>query len=374
MVQQQMNPYFDMQTYAPEEWKAYQEYANTQTGRRGGLFGAFDRVGKVFENNVTQKVAPVVHKVTNALNTPGGLVAMVALMAGIPYFPGMTEASLAAAAEAAGISSAELASYVAAAESEIATGGITGGTSGMIPGGVSATAAAAPSVVNSLIPSAATTTAAASGLSNYLTPALGAAAQLYGQQQANNAISDAANTAAASADKNLAFQREMFNTIRADQEPFRAAGVSALGKLSPLMDYKKFSMNDFMEDPGYQFRLTQGQQALDRSAAARAGLQSGAALKAATEFGQKMGSEEFNNAFNRYGIERERAINPLLSMAGFGQTATNNLQTGATNYGNTAGQIMQNAGNTQANAQLARGSVYADTGNELMKMLTRYKV
>ena len=210
------------------------------------------------------------------------------------------------------------------------------------------------------------------GNSNMLSTLLGGGAQLYGQDKAIGAINRAADISAQTAKDNLAFNRDVFNQAQANQEPFRAAGVSALGKLSPLMDYKKFSMDDFKADPGYNFRFTQGQRGLDASAAARGGLQSGKALKDAVTFGQEMGSQEYNNAFNRYGIERDRAINPLMQVAGFGQTATNNMQTGATNYGNTAGQIMQNAGDTQANANLARGSTYANTGNQLAQMLARY--
>ena len=411
------NPFYDQQTYDPQGYNEMRRVAELRAGsRRRGGFGFLDRIGEAFENNVTQRLEPFVQNVADEIATPQGIIATVALMAGIPYFSGMTEASLAAAAESAGISSAELAALKTQAANVAGSGAGTtnaltmagtgapgfqttgtlanaGGFGGATFGGpttLSAAQAALAAAANAAPASAASaganalrqaaqaaapaaaSAATANGLSNFLGPALGAASQIAGGYMANNAITDAANTAAASADKNIAFQREIINAIRADQEPFRAAGVSAIGKLGPLMDYKKFSMNDFMADPGYQFRLTQGQQALDRSAAARAGLQSGSALKAATAFGQEMGSQEFNNAFNRYGIERERAINPLLSMAGFGQTATNNLQQGAQNFGNTAGTIMGNAGNTQANAQLARGSVYANTGNQLAEILGRY--
>jgi len=366
------NPFYDQQTYDPQGYAEAVRYAETQAGsRRGGLFGALDRVGKVFEDNVTQRLEPFVQNVADEIGPAvmkyGVPLAAAAITggAGAELFPGFM-ASLSAPNSVTGLGELGINTALPAG----AQGGIAAGTT--LAGGALPAAAAAGG--SNFLANAAGALTGAGGMSNLLGPALGAASQIAGGYMANEQISKAADTAAASADKNLAFQREMFNTIRADQEPFRAAGVSALGKLTPLMDYKKFSMSDFMADPGYQFRLTQGQQALDRSAAARAGLQSGAALKAATAFGQEMGSQEFNNAFNRYGIERERAINPLLSMAGFGQTATNNLQQGAQNFGNTAGTIMGNAGNTQANAQLARGSVYADTGNELMKMLTRYKV
>jgi len=212
------------------------------------------------------------------------------------------------------------------------------------------------------------------GNSNMLSTLLGAGAQAYGQNQAVGAINRAADISAQTAKDNLAFNRDVFNQAQANQQPFLDAGKAALGKLSPLMDYKKFSMDDFHADPGYNFRLTQGQRGLDASAAARGGLQSGAALKAAAAFGQDMGSQEYQNAFNRYGTERDRAINPLMQVAGFGGTTANNMATGGQNYANTGTEIMQNAGTNQGNAALARGSTYANSGNQLAQMIARYRM
>jgi len=357
------NPFYDQQTYDPQGYAEAVRYAETQAGsRRGGLFGAFDRVGKVFEDNVTQRLEPFVQNVADEIGP-------AAMKYGVP---------LAAAAITGGAGAELFPGFMASLS---APNSVTGlgelGINTALPAGAQGGIAAGTTLAGSALPAAAAAGSnflanGAGGMSNFLGPALGAAAQIAGGAAANNAISDAANTAAATADKNIAFQREIINTIRADQEPFRAAGVSALGKLGPLMDYKKFSMNDFMEDPGYQFRLTQGQRALDRSAAAGAGLQSGKALKDAVTFGQEMGSQEFGNAFNRSLAMRKAALDPLMQVAGYGQTAINNLQQGTQNFGNTAGTIMGNAGNTQANAQLARGSVYANTGNQLAEILGRY--
>jgi hypothetical protein len=367
MMSQQINPNYDWQTYAPEEHAANQKWAEQQTGQRGGLFGAFDRVGKVFEDNVTQPLSPYVHSAADrfgsALNKYGVPLAAMAITGGAAaeFMPGLM-ASMGASNGVTGLGELGINTALPAG----AEGGIAAGTS--LAGG----AAGGSNALASIMGGAGTATGAAGGISNWLGPALGAGAQVAGSVLADRQISQAADTAAASADKNLAFQREMFNTIRSDQQPFLDAGKAALGKLSPLMDYKKFSLDDFKADPGYNFRLTQGQRGIDASAAARGGLQSGAALKAAATFGQEMGSQEYQNAFNRYGVERDRAISPLMQMAGFGQTATNNAQQGTTNFANTSGQIMQNAGDTAANAQVARGSTYSNTGNQLAQMLARY--
>jgi hypothetical protein len=125
-------------------------------------------------------------------------------------------------------------------------------------------------------------------------------------------------------------------------------------------------MNQFQQDPGYAFRLKEGQQALDRSAAARGGLISGGALKAAQRYGQEMGSQEYMNAFNRYQTERAARLQPLQSLTGFGQTTANTLgaagQTMAGNVGNAYMQQGVNQGNALLAGSQARTSSYGDIG------------
>jgi hypothetical protein len=121
---------------------------------------------------------------------------------------------------------------------------------------------------------------------------------------------------------------------------------------------RDFGMQDFQQDPGYQFRLSEGQKALERSAAARGGLQSGSALKAATRFGQDMGSQEYQNAFNRYQINRSNQLNPLQSLMGAGQSATNTMTS-------AAGQQGQNQASNIYNAGQARASGYVGSANAL---------
>jgi hypothetical protein len=124
-------------------------------------------------------------------------------------------------------------------------------------------------------------------------------------------------------------------------------------------NYQKFGQAQFEQDPGYAFRLSEGQKALDRSAAQRGGLISGSALKAAQRYGQEMGSQEYTNAFNRYQTERQSQLNPLQSLAGVGQTTAQNLGGAGQSYAGAAGGLAsQNAAN-QGNAALAAGNIRA---------------
>jgi hypothetical protein len=144
----------------------------------------------------------------------------------------------------------------------------------------------------------------------------------------------------------------MFNKQIELQEPFRQAGIGALNKLIPLSDYTKFGPEQFQQDPGYAFRLSEGMKALDRTAAARGGLLSGATLKGAQRYGQDLGSQEYMNAFNRYQTERNAQLNPLQSLAGVGQTATGALTNAYGAYGAQTGQNLQDIGSARASGYL----------------------
>ena len=166
------------------------------------------------------------------------------------------------------------------------------------------------------------------------------------------AAQNAANTQAQATQAAQDAQERMFNRQVELQEPFRQAGIGALNKLIPLTDYIKFGMDQFTQDPGYAFRLSEGMKALDRTAAARGGLLSGATLKGAQRYGQEMGSQEYMNAFNRYQTERNAQLNPLQSLAGVGQTATGALTNAAQQFGAQTGQNLQDIGTARASGYL----------------------
>jgi hypothetical protein len=122
---------------------------------------------------------------------------------------------------------------------------------------------------------------------------------------------------------------------------------------------RDFSMADFQQDPGYAFRMSEGLKALDRQAAARGGLISGAALKGAQRYGQEAASQEYTNAFNRYQTNRANQLQPLESMMRTSQTAANTIGNAAGNYAQGAGEAYMGAGN-------ARASGYTGQGNALV--------
>ena len=178
-------------------------------------------------------------------------------------------------------------------------------------------------------------------------------------------------------DQQIALQREQFNRQLELQEPFRQAGVNALNKLAPLAsEYTQFGMDQFQQDPGYAFRLSEGMKTLERGAAARGGLLSGATMKGLQRYGQDLASQEYQNAFNRYGIERERRLNPLQSLAGVGQTSAQQVGQAGQNMtagiGGALGAYGQGASQAMGAAAQARASGYMGTANSLSGALGQY--
>jgi len=170
--------------------------------------------------------------------------------------------------------------------------------------------------------------------------------------------------------------KDTFEKQAALQEPFRQGGLTAQNRIMELLgvggnasaaDYgsmaKSFGNDQFQQDPGYAFRQAEGMKALERSAAARGNLLSGSALKGIQRFGQDLASQEYQNAFNRYQVERSARLNPLQSLMGSGQSATN-VVTGA------AGTEGQNIASGQIGAGQARASGYIGVGNAINQGLS----
>lgn len=189
------------------------------------------------------------------------------------------------------------------------------------------------------------------------------------------AVESAAGTSAAAQRYAADLQKQMFDKQLELQAPFREAGLAGQNRLLELLGlggnagaqgYGKYASAEFTpanflanQDPGYAFRMAEGMKGLERSAAARGGLLSGAALKGIQQYGQGLASEEYQNAFNRYQTQRTNTLNPFASLAGVAQTSSNALANAAGQYGSNAGNLAMAGGANQANAALAMGNIRA---------------
>jgi hypothetical protein len=180
--------------------------------------------------------------------------------------------------------------------------------------------------------------------------------------KAAKAQTDAARSAEASQERMLERQLE-------ETRPFRELSLQQLNRLAELygpegMYTKTPTMEDLTMDPGFSFRMSEGEKALARMQSARGGLFSGGAIKAGVRYGQEMGSQEFQNAYNRLMNERATVTNALLGIGGYGPAIA----------GQNVG-AMGTAGSNIANIQLgggqARASGYLGQANALNQALSQ---
>ena len=169
------------------------------------------------------------------------------------------------------------------------------------------------------------------------------------------------------ANEQIALQREQYLKNLELNKPFREAGLTAQNKLLGYLGLgegegryaRDFSMADYQADPGYAFRLSEGMKGMNATAAARGGLLSGNALRAGQEYGQQLGSQEYQNAFNRYQVNRANQLNPLQSLLGVGQTAVGQDISGGANYASNVGNALGAFGAGQASNIIGAGNARA---------------
>jgi hypothetical protein len=157
-------------------------------------------------------------------------------------------------------------------------------------------------------------------------------------------------------------------------QPYSTAGQGALSTLSGMLapggslTTTPSAATLMAQDPGYQFRLQQGQKALEASASARGGLLGGAAQKAAMQYGQGFGSNEYQNTWNRFMANRAQQYGMLSGLAGMGETAG----TALTNAGMQGAGLMTNANMQGAGLLTNAGVAGANLGTNAALRGTEY--
>jgi hypothetical protein len=149
-----------------------------------------------------------------------------------------------------------------------------------------------------------------------------------------------------------ALQAEIQRRMAADSDGFQAG---------PSVRTQDDLRAEALKEPGYQFGLQQGQQAIDRKAAAAGGRVSGAALKAANRFATDYATSGYNAAYGR----REDRLARLQTLAGFGNSATGSVANAGQNSTNAISQAMQSQGDAFGASRLAQGNIWSNTANQI---------
>src|SRR4051812_44378386 len=181
------------------------------------------------------------------------------------------------------------------------------------------------------------------------------------------ASTSAAKTQAGAANRATDLQGEMFDKAQANLSPYMQHGADAGQTLAGLLGpggrlTQSFTPADYLanKDPGYDFQLKQGQQALQNSQAAGNGVLTGSAMKDLIGYNQGMAATGYQSAFGRWQAQNDSLYQRLMGMYGVGENAAAGVgNMGVQTGSNMAGTIM-GAGNAQAAGQI--GAANAITG------------
>lgn len=170
---------------------------------------------------------------------------------------------------------------------------------------------------------------------------LGAGASIWGANKASEAQKNAADKAAAANAAALDFQKQNYGHASDNLDPFIKTGQGATGLLGSFYGLGggdpavgQNALERFRQSPDYQFALKGGGEALDNSLAAKGGALGGNAIRAQTEFGQGLATQNLQSYLSR-----------LSGMAGQGVQAGGYLGSIGTGAGSTVGTTSNNMGN-----------------------------
>lgn len=193
---------------------------------------------------------------------------------------------------------------------------------------------------------------------------IAAVAGIGGALISSNGAQKAADTQSQAADKAAQTQLQMYQQTQQQLAPWSSTGSAAMSQLASLFGFgpgggasgtgapDPAAMTSALEQtPGYQFQLGQGVQALDRSAASRGLLLSGAQLKDTQAYGQNLA---MTNAWQPY-------VSVLQSASQLGENAAAGVGAQGTQAAAGAAQSQLVGGTAQADSQLAIGNSLAQT-------------
>ena len=149
-------------------------------------------------------------------------------------------------------------------------------------------------------------------------------------------------------------QQTEFNQEQSELAPYLASGTQNLASLNAAMPSltSQFTMQDFQQNPGYQFQLGQGEQAMQRSAAASGMLNSTGTQQNLNNYAQGMANTDYQQALQNFTSNQQQRYNMMSGMAGMGLNAVGMNNQAGQNFTNQTGQNLTGAANASAAGQV----------------------
>lgn len=194
---------------------------------------------------------------------------------------------------------------------------------------------------------------------------VGGGATLAAGYLGGQAAKKAAETSAAGMRYAADTNKQMFDITNENLRPYREQGQVSLKDLVARMPEltRAYTPEDFNQgiDPGYQFRLAQGQKAAENQYNRGGGLISGNTMQGMQDYIQGSASQEFGSAFGRNTTSQTNIFNRLKGIADMGLSATGTTAQAATSAGQTIGSAQIGAANAEAAGITGQAKAYGNT-------------
>ncbi|KAF1713888.1 hypothetical protein CSC71_05790 [Pseudoxanthomonas sangjuensis] len=173
----------------------------------------------------------------------------------------------------------------------------------------------------------------------------------------SDASKKAANKQSSAANQGIAEQQRQFDTFQQNIQPYLVAGQNSLTGLTNLTN----NPDSIQDSAAYQWRLGQGMQALDRSAAARGSLYSGGHSADLMQYGQGLASQEYGDQWNRLMGMTQLGQNSAVGAGSMGMQSANNI-----------GNLLVGSGNAQANGAIGSANAWGNALSGLANVAGQY--
>lgn len=168
--------------------------------------------------------------------------------------------------------------------------------------------------------------------------------------------------------------KQMFDITNENLRPYREAGTTTLKDLLTRMPEltRGYTAADFAQgiDPGYQFRLAQGQKAFENQANRGGGLIGGNVMQGMQDYTQGQASQEFGNAFARNAATQTNIFNRLKGIADMGLGATGTTGEAALRTGESMGSAALVGAQAQAAGDIGAAKAYGNTFQNMANAAT----
>ena len=129
-------------------------------------------------------------------------------------------------------------------------------------------------------------------------------------------------------------------------------------------------------DPGYRFAVDEGNQGIQRSAAARGTLLTGGLLKALGRYNTGMAAQQYDTIYNRasnnydrardiFTSNQDRPFNMLRALSKDGQVSAQGLSGAGSSYAANQGNLLTGQGNVNAAGQVGSANAWGGAANDI---------